>query len=102
MSVLVLNYSELSLSIKNANKAANQARDYGDTIKNKICKKILSLPGGSSDNTSNADWFAQKKIAALAEKADRLDTFASKLGTFASNVEDTDTYVYHRWLKGQN
>ena len=97
MSVLVLNYSELSLSIKNANKAANQARDYGDTIKKTICKKISSLPGGSTNNTSNADWFAQKKIAALAEKADRLDTFASKLGTFASNVEDTDTYVYHRF-----
>ena len=97
MSVLALNYSELSLSIKNANKAADQARDYGDTIKKTICKKISSLPGGSTNNTSNADWFAQKKIAALAEKADRLDTFASKLGAFASNVEDTDTYVYHRF-----
>ena len=97
MSVLVLNYSELSSSIKNANKAADQARDYGDTIKKTICKKISSLPGGSTNNTSNADWFAQKKMAALAEKADRLDTFASKLSSFASNVEDTDTYVYHRF-----
>ncbi|PKM65407.1 MAG: hypothetical protein CVU95_15875 [Firmicutes bacterium HGW-Firmicutes-2] len=59
MSVLVLNYSELSSSIKNANKAADQARDYGDTIKKTICKKILSLPGGSTNNTSNADWFGE-------------------------------------------
>lgn len=93
MSILFVDYSALDNSIKYANKAAAEARDYAENIDKKVCRKLMDLTGGSNANISNADWFASKKMDDLNKKAERLETYAARLEKFGTHVEEVDKGV---------
>ena len=79
MGTIVLDYGQMKSAERNAKKAANDCEEYANKIDSGVLKKIDSLSGGSSTNTSNASYFAQKKIADLREKNSKYMDFMHKL-----------------------
>lgn len=97
MGVLAVSYSDITISINNLKGASKQMHDYSNSLEKRVCRKISNLKGGESNYTSSANWFTNRKIKELRDKADRADTFAKNLGDFAAKVKETDETVKRRF-----
>lgn len=93
MAIVTLDYAQMRESAREADKAAKSCMEYAEQIESKICRRLNSLPMGGNGNTSQADYFARKKIAKLNEKREDYEKFAGKMREAESYAKRTDKNV---------
>lgn len=93
MSIVVIDYDQLSSIAKNADKAANRMNDYINDLTKKISNKYSSLEGGQSSKTSNSQYYVNQKIKKLNEKKAAYTAFAADLRKLSTKAQEIDKQV---------
>ncbi|ROR31430.1 HNH/endonuclease VII toxin of polymorphic toxin system [Mobilisporobacter senegalensis] len=93
MSTLVVSYHDLEDAAKDARKAAALLEEYGETIEEKICKKLKEYSGSWTSNIDVADQLMRDKLVQLRQKQEDFETLASNIETFKNNCVTADNNV---------
>ncbi|ROR31781.1 hypothetical protein EDD66_101399 [Mobilisporobacter senegalensis] len=93
MSTLAVSYHDLEDAAKNARKAAALLEEYGETIEEKICKKLKEYSGSWTSNIDVADQLMRDKLVQLRKKQEDFETLAANIETFKNNCVTADNNV---------
>lgn len=92
-TVVSLDYSAMKDTSRAAKKAADYCQDYADEIKKKITRKLGDLKLGGNGNTSQADYFARKKIQNLENKKREYEKYSKKVDEAREYAKAKDSAV---------
>lgn len=92
-TVVSLDYSAMKDTSRAAKKAADYCQDYADEIKKKITRRLGDLKLGGNGNTSQADYFARKKIQNLENKKREYEKYSKKVDEAREYAKSKDSAV---------
>lgn len=92
-TVVSIDYSEMRSASNAAKRTATQCQSYANEIQRKVTNKLDSLKLGSSSDTSQANYFAQKKIRDLNSKKNSMEKLAAKIDDVREYAKETDQNV---------
>lgn len=95
MNTLTINYRELS-SVTSAAKKISRSLENRISDYEGIATKINSIPSGSTNNLSQANYYLRKKTEKLQNKKDSVDKFVITVDRLADTAESTDKRVANR------
>lgn len=101
-AIISLDYSAMEEAYKKANKASEKCESYANKINSEINQKVSSLRLGGNANTSQADYFARKKINKLNDKKTKYSTYSTKIKNAISFAKTTDENVSRYIKKASN
>lgn len=93
MGTIALDYGCMQDAESAARRAAYASQQYAHRIEGKVTRKIDSLQGGGTGNTSSSSYFASQKMRSLNEKNDRYNDFADKMRDAKNYARDKDKAV---------
>lgn len=93
MSIVVIDYDQLSSIAKNADKSAGKMSDYANDLTKKVVNKYSSLVGGQSSKTSNSQYYVNQKIKKLNEKKAAYTAFAADARKLSTKAQEIDKQV---------
>lgn len=93
MGKISIDYGGMSTVERNARKAASRCEKYSGQITKRVTSKLSGLNGGSSDNTSQADYFAKRKIKDLEAKQRNYESYAEKVKSARDYAKEKDRTV---------
>jgi len=93
MSVLELDYSDMSDIVDAANGLASKAEEYAEKLTQRFSKKIDDVTGGMNGHLSSANYYVNAKIKDLNAKQSKYKSFASKVEKLATVAKDMDKKV---------
>lgn len=91
--VLSLVYGDLSSTISESNKLANQLGQYCDELSRKVQQKMYSVEGGASSALNNADYYVRTKISQLRARETNARSLSTKTQTLLDTAKRVDTDV---------
>lgn len=92
-AVVSIDYSAMRDTSNSARRAADYCGDYVREIDRKVTKKLNDLKMGSNSATSNANYFAKKKIRRLEEQQKMYNQFAERIDSASEYAQKKDTGV---------
>ncbi len=91
--VLALHYGDLSSTVSEANKLANEIDQYCNDLSNKVQQKMYAVQDGMSSALNSADYYVRAKINQLRAKADNAREMSSKTQVLLDTAKRVDNDV---------
>ena len=91
--ILALNYGDLSNTISETNKLANELGQYCDNLSRKVQQKMYSVEGGMSSALSSADYYVNTKIKQLRTREGNARTLSSRTQILLDTAKRVDSDV---------
>lgn len=93
MSALFLNYDELTRASSYANRLADKADEYADSLTKKVLNKVDSVTGGTNDILSSAKYYVNAKVAELKEKRENYQNLSQNIANLVLTAKQVDKEV---------
>lgn len=91
--ILALRYGDLSSTISETNRLANELGQYCDDLSKKVQQKMYSVEGGMSSALNSADYYVKAKINQLRARENNARTLSSKNQILLDTARRVDTDV---------
>lgn len=91
--VLALSYGDLSNTISETNKLANELGQYCDNLSKKVQQKMYSVEGGMSSALNSADYYVNEKIKQLRAREKNARTLSSRTQILLDTAKRVDLDV---------
>lgn len=90
---LSLYYGDLSRSISNTNKLADELDDYCDSLSRRVQSKMYNVEGGMSSALNTTDYYINSKIRDLRTKSSNARNLSQKINELLSTAKRVDSDV---------
>lgn len=91
--VISIDYWDMYNASRAAKKTADCCENYADEIKRKVTNKLGDLKLGSNNNTSQANYFAQRKIKDLQAKKTEMEKLSKQIDSAKEYAKEKDSAV---------
>ncbi len=93
MAAISIDFWSLNAMSRDANRLAQQAEDYANSLTRKVANQISSVAGGGSGSLSDACYYIQAKVRKLREKKERYVSYAKKVTALYEKAQRVDRQV---------
>lgn len=93
MAAISIDFWSLNAMSRDANRLAQQAEDYANSLTRKVANQISSVAGGGSGSLSDACYYIQAKVQKLREKKERYASYAKKVTALYEKAQRVDRQV---------
>jgi len=100
--ILALRYGDLSATVSEANRLANEIDQYCNDLSNKVQAKMYAVTGGMSSALNNADYYVKAKINQLRTKSANARMLSTKTQELLDTAKRVDKDVKHTIKANQN
>lgn len=90
MSSIAVDYAWLDDMTASLHRAEAQALDYAQSLSKRYLESADDLPGGLSEELSNANYYVRQKISELNDKADRCVALANRATALCATARRVD------------